>query len=351
MRQATLRILDVNLNRAAEGLRTLEDIARVIYEDATSSSTLKALRHSLGEFAAKLPRLERLESRAAHSDAGTNLTTKSESSRANWNEVVTAACERVTQSLRVIEEASKIDFSSLAGEIKQLRYRAYDDLALVENRLTIATSPGLTSFSGSPLYLLVGCEQPIEDFVATLRELQQAGVGLFQIRDKRADGAQLLQYARAAVASVGADCVVVNDRVDVALASGAGTVHVGQEDLPIAEVRRLSRRKLWIGVSTHDIAQARAAQQAGADYIGCGPTFPSTTKQFEQFAGIDFLKQVAAEISIPAYAIGGISIDNIDQVRQTGLSRVALSGAILSAKNPSDAAKALDQKLQQNNNP
>lgn len=351
MRHSTLRILDVNLNRATEGLRTLEDIARVIHEDATSSSILKALRHSLGEFAAKLPRTERLEARAAHSDAGTSLTTKSELSRANWSDVVTAACERVTQSLRVIEEASKIEFNSLVSEIKQLRYRAYDDLALVENRLKNAASQGLTSFPGSPLYLLVGCEQPIEGFVATLRELQQAGVGLFQIRDKRADGAQLLQYARAAVASVGADCVVVNDRVDVALASGAGAVHVGQEDLPIAEVRRLSGSKLWIGVSTHDISQVRAAQQAGADYIGCGPTFPSTTKQFEQFAGLEFLRQVPAEILIPAYAIGGISIDNIDQVRQTGICRVAVSGAILSAKNPSDAAKAMAQKLLQNNKP
>lgn len=209
-----------------------------------------------------------------------------------------------------------------------MRIGLTNDLALVESRLTNVTSPSVASFPGSPLYLLVGCELPVEDFVATLRELQQAGVGLFQIRDKHADGAQLLKYARTAVATVGPECVVVNDRVDVALASGAGAVHVGQEDLPIAEVRRLCGRKLWIGVSTHDIAQARAAQQAGTDYIGCGPTFPSTTKQFKQFAGIDFLKQVAVEISIPAYAIGGISIDNIDLVRQTGFSRVAVSGAI-----------------------
>jgi thiamine-phosphate pyrophosphorylase len=338
---SVLRVLDVNFNRAAEGLRTIEDIARVVYEDRTCAAMLKSLRHSLGDMAARLPRLERLAARSTHSDAGTQLTHPSESGRQDWSSLVTAACERVTQSLRVIEEASKIGFSELALEIKQLRYRAYDELAAVETKLN-GTSSG---FRALPLYLLIDCSQPIDSFGATIDELGQGGVDIFQIRDKKADEVLLLKYARVAIEKVGASRVVINDRVDVALASGAGTVHIGQEDLPLEIVRRLTRGRLRIGVSTHDIQQARDAQIGGADYIGCGPTFRSSTKQFDQFAGVDFLKQVSAEIEIPAYAIGGINAENVNQVLQAGISRIAVSGAILTDRNPNKAAAQLANLL------
>lgn len=341
-----LRVLDVNLNRAAEGLRTLEDIARVVREDSACAAVTKSLRHALADLAARLPRLDRLASRAVYADAGTGLSTAAEAQRANWGQLVAAACERVLQSLRVLEETTKLSVVAIQGdelsvEFKQLRYRAYDQLAEVERRLTTTRQ-----FAAPQLYLLIDCSQSLDQFVSRISGLKQAGVGLFQIRDKRADGAQLLDYAKAAVAAVGADAVVINDRVDIALASGAGGVHVGQEDLPIEAVRQLSRgSELWIGVSTHDLDQARKAQQAGADYIGCGPTFPSTTKQFTGFAGLEFLKQVAQEIDVPAYAIGGISAQNLPQVIQAGLSRIAVSGAILSSSDPAIAAQELAKML------
>jgi thiamine-phosphate pyrophosphorylase len=334
---SVLRVVDVNFNRAAEGLRTIEDIARVVGEDSVCAAQIKSLRHGLGDLASRLPRLDRLASRSVHSDAGIGLTHPSESYRQDWNALVSAACERVTQSLRVIEEASKVDYPWLATATKQLRYQAYDQLAQVESRLAQSLGP----FQAAPLYLLIDCSLPIDSFAAMLRELDEAGVGLFQIRDKHADGAQLLKYARAAIEQVGRAKVIINDRVDIALASGAGGVHVGQDDLPLSMVQQLARGTLHIGVSTHDIQQARQAQQDGADYIGCGPTFPSSTKQFEQFAGIEFLRQVAAEIQIPAYAIGGITAENVPQVRLAGLSRIAVSGTILSAANPKAAAQNL----------
>jgi thiamine-phosphate pyrophosphorylase len=342
MRQGSVyRVLDVNFNRAAEGLRTIEDIARVVREDNVSAARIKSLRHAIGDLASRLPRIERLASRSAHSDAGTSLTHPSESIRQDWSSLVSAASERVTQSLRVIEEASKAELNWLAAEIKQLRYQAYDLLALVEARLVCLPC----GFQAAPLYLLIDCALPLDSFKALLGELNEAGVGLFQIRDKRAEAAQVLRYARAAVEQLGPAKVVINDRVDIALASGAGGVHVGQDDLPLKIVQQLARGTLHIGVSTHDIQQAKQAQRDGADYIGCGPTFPSSTKQFDQFAGLEFLKQVAAEIEIPAYAIGGITADNIAQVRHAGLSRIAVSGAILSATSPSKAAERLAELL------
>jgi thiamine-phosphate pyrophosphorylase len=325
-----LRLLDMNLNRAAEGLRTLEDIARVVRKDSSASGWLKSLRHQLGELADMLPRLDRLAARSVVGDVGTGMTEASEQRREDWQSLVIAASERVTQSLRVIEEASKGEFGQVSAACKRLRYQAYDRLSQVERRLA---EPG-SGFPAPCLYLLVDCSLPVTEFSERLSQLAASGVGLFQIRDKTAESLELLQYCRSAVEAVGSERVIVNDRVDIALACGAGGVHVGQEDLPIELVQKLAGGKLWIGVSTHDLDQARRAQAAGADYIGCGPTFPSTTKQFAEYAGLDFLRQIAAEIELPAYAIGGIHSENVQQVRRSGFGRVAVSSAVWSAVDP-----------------
>lgn len=339
---AVLRILDVNLNRAAEALRTLEDIARVIREDATSSGVIKELRHQLGQLADRLDRPERLAARCVYRDAGTQKTTPDEAQRSDWRAIIIAACERSQQSLRVLEECSKLINPTLSASFKQLRYLALDQLALVELRLARPQAP----FSDAAVYLLVDCSLPLDRFTTVVQELQRSGVDLFQLRDKQADGGKLLSYARAAVQALGPGQVIINDRVDIALASGAGGVHVGQDDLPIQEVQRLSKGRLWIGVSTHDLQQAIQAERAGADYVGCGPTFPSSTKHFDHFAGTEFLQQVSAQVEIPAFAIGGINLSNVALVRQAGFRRIAVSGAVLDSNNPSHAARSLADALQ-----
>jgi thiamine-phosphate pyrophosphorylase len=98
---------------------------------------------------------------------------------------------------------------------------------------------------------------------------------------------------------------------------------------------------MLIGVSTHSLDQARKAVVHGAGYLGLGPTFPSGTKTFEQLAGLELLRQVAADIRLPAFAIGGISKDNVQQVLSAGLKRVAVSGAVVQALDPANAAREL----------
>jgi thiamine-phosphate pyrophosphorylase len=125
--------------------------------------------------------------------------------------------------------------------------------------------------------------------------------------------------------------MIMNDRPDLALLSRANGVHVGQDELVVRDVKRIVGGQMLIGVSTHTIEQARQAVQDGANYIGCGPTFPSSTKQFEHFPGLDFLRQVAAEIALPAFAIGGITTANLSLVLATGFKRIAVGGAIAAA--------------------
>ncbi|MCA9134267.1 MAG: thiamine phosphate synthase [Planctomycetales bacterium] len=339
---AALRVVDANANRAAEGLRTLEDTARLVREDALAAEWLKQLRHQLGEVLAGIDRPQRLSSRDTVSDAGTQLTATNEIRRDNLTQVVTTASERVGQSLRCLEEYSKLLSPQLSQQFKQLRYAAYDVLAKVEIRLSGGERPG-----SARLYLLIDCTQELDLFEAYVRELAAAGVDWFQLRDKQAEGGKLLRYARCAVAALRESParVIVNDRVDIALASGAAGVHVGQDDLPLTAVRRLAGSALWIGVSTHSLQQAQAAEAAGADYIGCGPTFPSSTKSFTAFPGLELIRQVSAAVRIPLFAIGGIDLQRVGKVVQCGCRRIAVSHAIHAASQPTAAASALKKQL------
>ena len=126
------------------------------------------------------------------------------------------------------------------------------------------------------------------------------------------------------------------DGVRLAQADG---VHVGQDELTVRDARAVVDPRSLVGVSTHSIVQARQAVLDGANYIGVGPTFSSQTKQFEEFAGIGLLRQVAAEIRLPAFAIGGIDETNLPAVLATGIQRIAVSAAIVGAADPTTAAQ------------
>lgn len=342
-RQAAMRVVDANANRAGEGLRTLEDYARLVREDAAATARLKQLRHALAESLEPLGRGERLRARSTQDDVGTDVHADRELNRDDLASVVPAACERVLQSLRNLEEFSKLLSIPASAAFKQLRYQAYDVLAQLELRWMA----GQVLTIEQQLYLLVDCSLPLESFREQVSRLADAGVDLFQLRDKAAEGSRLMSYARAAVDALKHHWarLIVNDRLDVALGCGAAGVHLGQDDLSLADARRVAQGRLWIGVSTHSLAQAVAAEQGGADYIGCGPTFPSKTKTFDAFAGTELLRQAAANVNIPVFAIGGITSDNLQQVLEAGCLRIAVSGAIHHASDPCRAARQLKEQL------
>lgn len=339
------------MNRAAEGLRTLEEFTRFVLNDLPIASETKALRHSLAEIAQSLDRRMLLESRDTQGDVGTTNKTAAELERSSIAAVVLAASQRVQQSLRCLEEYGKIVCPLFASGAESLRYRSYDLLAKMERKAMetdarkLPTHP--TDCSHSKLYVLVDCRLPIDEFVMKLQTISEAGVDWIQIRDKQSDSRQLLAYTKAAIASLNPSKtqVIVNDRLDIALATGAAGVHFGQEDISIQDARRLVPKSMWIGISTHTLQQALQAQSEGADYIGCGPTFPSTTKSFDQYQGVEWLKVVAAKISIPAFAIGGVNESNVDLVLQAGIRRIAVSGAVWASIDPATSARQIREKL------
>lgn len=326
---AALRILDANANRASEGLRVVEDYCRFALNDEHLARRCKELRHRLQQALLALQLEERLSLRDAAGDVGARVTIDTEKDRQTLTEVAAASWSRVEQALRAIEEYGKLVAADLASAAKELRYEAY----------TLAKASAVMAFSQerlreARLYVLINGADSLATFELRAKQLVSAGVHVLQLRDKRLDDRELLRRAKAlrAVTKQTATLFIMNDRPDLALLSQADGVHVGQEELSVAEVRQIVGPTLLVGVSTHNLAQARQAVLDGANYLGCGPTFPSSTKQFEQFAGLEFLRQVAAEISLPAFAIGGIGLEQLDAVLAAGISRIAVSSAI-----PSDS--------------
>ena len=170
---------------------------------------------------------------------------------------------------------------------------------------------------------------------------------MLQLRDKSLDDRQLIERARLlreATSAAGA-LLIVNDRPDVARLARADGVHLGQEDLSVKDVRWIVGPEALVGVSTHSIEQARQAVLDGANYLGVGPTFPSGTKQFAEFPGVALLRAVATEIRLPAFAIGGIDRENLDQVLDAGFHRVALGGAVTAAKVPATVVREMRRHL------
>jgi thiamine-phosphate pyrophosphorylase len=341
---AVLRLLDANANRAREALRVLEDYARFVLDSGGLSGSLKAVRHGLaGALSAVLP--EAILHRDTPGDVGTANKTNSEFDRADLGDVVTAASKRLGEALRSIEEYLKTIDPAAAAQVESLRYQTYE----LERQLALTIRPAVDLFADVELYVLITesvCGgRPWLDVAGDALE---GGADCIQLREKDLEPGELLRRAKDLVALCGLFGVpcVINDRPDIAVLAGADGVHVGQGDLPAAEARKIVGPRRLVGVSTHELAHARQAVLDGADYVGVGPFFRSTTKPRDFTAGPEYARAVAgASLGIPAVAIAGITVDNVDQVLATGVRAVAVSSAVTAAADVRVAARALKARL------
>ena len=326
----------------AEGLRVIEDWVRFALDDPHLTECLKQIRHDLAAALAGVPWQHRLAARETQADVGTGISIPSEQSRTGLADVLTANFLRLQEGLRSIEEFGKIIDPAVAAAVEQLRYRTY-----TVQRAIDATRIGLARLAAARLYVLLDGRSNVEEFERTALGLIGAGVDVLQLRDKRLADRELVDRARRLrrLARDAATLVIMNDRPDLAALAGADGVHVGQEELSVKDVRAIVGPEALIGVSAHSIEQARQAVLDGANYLGVGPTFPSGTKSFERFPGLELLRAVAAEIRLPAFAIGGITPENLGEVKSAGFRRIAVSGAVLGAEDLVRAVQELKKVL------
>ena len=322
-----LRIVDANANRASEALRTIEEHARFVLNDKYLSQSAKEMRHRLTTAVAAAAMIDRVRARDRVADVGRELTTQQELQRENVGSVVAAAFGRLQQALRCLEEYSKPILPTTAPLLEQLRYEGYD---LQKGFLTVEDS--VKRLQTARLYAIMDGQGNEAEFTNHVTQLEQAGVDAIQLRDKELDDGPLLQRAqllrKILNQGAGRTLLIINDRPDIAVLSGADGVHLGQREMSVQQARRIVGTEALIGISTHSIAQVQRAIMDGANYIGCGPVFQSQTKSFNSFPGLDFLEQVAAESALPAFAIGGIDPDNVSQVVTTGFTRIAVKGCL-----------------------
>ncbi len=170
-------------------------------------------------------------------------------------------------------------------------------------------------------------------------QIVSAGVDAVQVRAKHLTDRHLFEFARDVVRTVGNRArVIINDRLDIALAAGAGGVHLGLDDLPVAQARRLAPKGFLIGGTCRNVAQARQAYADGADYVGVGPIYPSTTKPgLPKPLGVATLTEISG--ILPAIAISGITVDRVPDVMAAGAHGVALIAAVSRASDPARAAR------------
>ena len=169
--------------------------------------------------------------------------------------------------------------------------------------------------------------------VALAETFLDAGARIMQLRLKDAPGRDFLAAARAIAAlcrSRGA-ILIVNDRVDIAILAGAHGVHLGQEDLPLEAARQIAGRDMLVGISTHTVEQARAAENRGADYVGFGPMYPGGLKNVAAGMGLDNLRAIRAAVRIPIVAIGGITEARVAETLAAGADAVAIITDVVNA--------------------
>ncbi|MBA4027866.1 MAG: thiamine phosphate synthase [Planctomyces sp.] len=342
-----LRMLDANINRAREALRVLEDIARFALDDGRLVALIKPVRQSVSRLAEAIPGGEPrlLAARNTPGDAGAGITTRAESARAGPRDIASAAAKRLTEALRVIEECAKATSAGprLAQVAKEARYAAYE----AERAILSALPPP----RGTPWRLCVLLTESLcaGPWLGVARAAIEGGADCIQLREKALPDAELLrralalvELARAAPAQRRAS-VVINDRPDIALASGADGVHLGQDDLPLPSARALAGDRLSIGVSTHTPDELRRAVADGADVVGIGAMFASTTKD-RPASGPQLLRWWLGQSQaqrVPHLAIGGVTPANAPELARLGCRGVAVSAVVCAAADPAGVCRAL----------
>jgi thiamine-phosphate pyrophosphorylase len=335
------RIIDANLNRIGEGLRVLEEYARLSLNDVDLTRRLKNMRHKIVRLDVSL-QSQLINARDAAGDVGAGMKAAGEEPRQDAAATIVANARRVQESLRVMEELAKEPALPLKSrDFERDRF----DLYIIEKELLakMLRQDRVKRLTG--LYIIVD--------VASLKgrsplnaaeEAIKGGAKIIQLRDKEGSRRSFFQIALELQKLCRQHGVlfIVNDSLEIALAVDADGLNIGREDLPVTEARRFLPINKLVGASASSVAEARLAQAAGADYLGVGSIYPTGTKADIAVVGLKLIREIKRNVKLPVVAIGGIDKNNISAVMKAGADAAAVISAVMGA---ADVEKATRQLL------
>ena len=343
----TLRLIDANLNRIGEGLRLLEDIARLLLNDVALTQQLKTMRHELvkGDWSFNK---QLLQARNSEADIGINIKAPEQEKQRELPLMIVANSRRVQESLRTVEELAKIPGVTLklnSEKFKQARFNLY---SIERNLLSkLLRQDKIKHIPG--LYAIIDTQAlKGRSHIEVASQIIHGGARTIQLRDKLLSKPELLSVAQQLKELCAEHNVlfIVNDHLDIALAADADGLHLGQNDLPIKIAHKLLPIDKILGCSTTNVEQAVTAEADGADYIAVGSIYPTISKETAKVIGLDGLRQIRQAVTLPLVAIGGISKDNAAEVIAAGASSVAVISAILQAESPEEAARQIAARVE-----
>jgi thiamine-phosphate diphosphorylase len=282
-----------------------------------------------------------LQARNTKGDIGMDIEVPAQQKDRDLPATAIANTRRVQQSLRVIEEMAKI--SGIGLETKRFK-KARFDLYNIERELVSRLMRKDKAERICGLYAIIDTDLlKGVSHGSTAAQLIEGGVGIIQLRDKNTPRNRLLPIAlELKNLCVKHDILfIVNDHLDIALAADADGLHIGREDLPLADARRLLRIDKIIGCSATTVEQAIAFEAEGADYIAVSGIYPTTSKEAVEVVGLAMLRLIKSKVKLPVVAIGGINLDNIAETAAAGADSVAVISALLEAKSPGKTARQL----------
>jgi len=336
MDKSVYRVIDANFNRGREAVRVMEEVGRFVLNREDLSRRAKELRHRLSRAAGKLGNERLCGSRDSESDVGRGMKVRGGLERREVRDCLAAACKRFSEAMRVLAEFSAVLDKEVSGEFEAIRFDGY---TLEKDLVWAFDAAG--KFDSVRLYVLAGADERVsdEEVLETVRQCCMGGADCVQLRAKGISDRRFLELAKRTVEICREAGVVsiVNDRADIAAAAGADGVHLGRDDLDITSAKGLMSRPMIVGATTHNDGELEEAISAGADYVGIGPAFESATKpglKGEGVGGLEYVRRAirrADKAGMRYAVIGGITLDNIDELVQMGVRCAAISNAVVNA--------------------
>jgi len=341
--ESAFRIVDANFNRAREALRVVEDFTRFVLDSASLTERAKNLRHELFSVLNRLNlRGQLLFSRDTPGDVGVNLTHPLEREKESLRAVLRANISRLEEALRVLEETFKTFNPSAGAAIKKMRYQVYS----LEKEIELRNLPK-EALKDARLYAIIDPSIMKMEVPQAVEKIIRGGADILQLRYKGGNEREFLNIARLIrdLADGAGILFLVNDRPDIARLAGADGVHLGQQDIPPRQARKLLGPGKIVGLTAHSLDEARRAEAEGADYIGLGTIFPTKTKRGTSARGVGLIREVLPIVSVPVFAIGGITLKNLPEVIRAGATRVAVASGLVASGDPEQMTRLFREAL------